>query len=133
MGGSSSTSTGTACPPSFQRSKRTRALKNSAEESSSSPARVTPLGMGKSTYFLVVFRRTSSPNKKVAALSTSWDLTPRQKDVLALVAEGFSNKTIATRLTCTERTVEAHLTAIFQKSGCDGRNLLLAAVARNWA
>ena len=59
-----------------------------------------------------------------------WELTPRQKATLGLLAEGFSNKTIAVRLGCAERTVESHLTAIFQKSGFDGRNALLASMAR---
>jgi DNA-binding NarL/FixJ family response regulator len=35
--------------------------------------------------------------------------------VLALVAEGLSNKAIAHRLFVTERTVEAHVTQIFLK------------------
>ncbi len=42
-------------------------------------------------------------------------LTPRERDVLALVAEGLSNKAIAERLVVTERTVETHVTSIFQK------------------
>ena len=35
--------------------------------------------------------------------------------MLGLVAEGLSNATIANRLWITERTVEAHVKAIFQK------------------
>jgi DNA-binding NarL/FixJ family response regulator/class 3 adenylate cyclase len=42
-------------------------------------------------------------------------LSEREKEVLALVAEGLSNNAIASRLFVTERTVEAHITAIFQK------------------
>ena len=43
------------------------------------------------------------------------DLTPREREVLALVAEGLSNRAIATRIFVTERTVEAHVKQIFQK------------------
>jgi DNA-binding NarL/FixJ family response regulator len=43
------------------------------------------------------------------------DLTEREREVLALVAEGLSNTAIAKRLFVTERTVEAHTTQIFQK------------------
>jgi len=43
------------------------------------------------------------------------DLSPREREVLALVAEGLSNKAIAARLVVTERTVEAHVTQIFAK------------------
>jgi DNA-binding NarL/FixJ family response regulator len=42
-------------------------------------------------------------------------LSPREREVLALVAEGLSNKAIASRLFVTERTVEAHVTQIFLK------------------
>jgi DNA-binding NarL/FixJ family response regulator len=44
-------------------------------------------------------------------------LTDREREVLALVAEGMSNRAIAARLFVTERTVEAHVTQIFQKLG----------------
>jgi serine/threonine-protein kinase len=46
-------------------------------------------------------------------------LSPRERDVLALVAEGLSNKAIAERLYVTERTVEAHVTQIFLKLRLD--------------
>jgi DNA-binding NarL/FixJ family response regulator len=42
-------------------------------------------------------------------------LTERERAVLALVAEGLSNKGIASRLSVTERTVEAHVKQIFLK------------------
>ena len=42
-------------------------------------------------------------------------LTEREREVLSLVAEGMSNHAIAARLFITERTVEAHITQIFQK------------------
>jgi len=44
-------------------------------------------------------------------------LTAREREVLALIAEGMSNKAVAARLFVTERTVEAHVTQIFQKLG----------------
>jgi DNA-binding NarL/FixJ family response regulator len=43
------------------------------------------------------------------------ELTEREREVLGLVAEGMSNRAIAGRLSVTERTVEAHITQIFQK------------------
>jgi DNA-binding NarL/FixJ family response regulator len=42
-------------------------------------------------------------------------LSPRETEVLREVAEGFTNKHIAKRLGIGERTVKAHLTAVFQK------------------
>jgi len=42
-------------------------------------------------------------------------LSEREREVLGLIAEGRSNRAIAARLFVTERTVEAHVTQIFQK------------------
>lgn len=42
-------------------------------------------------------------------------LTARERDVLALMAEGCSNQTIGDRLALSERTIEAHVHAIFTK------------------
>jgi DNA-binding NarL/FixJ family response regulator len=42
-------------------------------------------------------------------------LTPREREVLELMAEGLSNSAIAERLVVTERAVEKHVTSIFGK------------------
>jgi DNA-binding NarL/FixJ family response regulator len=43
------------------------------------------------------------------------DLSEREREVLALMAEGRSNRAIADRLVITERTVEKHVTSILGK------------------
>jgi DNA-binding NarL/FixJ family response regulator len=43
------------------------------------------------------------------------DLTPREYDVLALMAEGRSNQAIAEKLVISGRAVEKHVTSIFTK------------------
>ena len=48
-------------------------------------------------------------------------LTPRERDVLALVATGLPNKSIARRLEISEKTVKAHLTRVFSVVGVSDR------------
>jgi DNA-binding NarL/FixJ family response regulator len=43
------------------------------------------------------------------------DLTDREREILTLMAEGRTNQAIATHLMLSERTVEGHVTNIFQK------------------
>ena len=45
------------------------------------------------------------------------ELTDREREVLALMAEGRSNQAIAEQLVVTERAVEKHVTSIFGKLG----------------
>jgi DNA-binding NarL/FixJ family response regulator len=57
------------------------------------------------------------------------ELTPREREVLGLMAEGRSNSAIAGELVVTERAVEKHVTSIFGKlelpaTGQDHRRVL---------
>jgi DNA-binding NarL/FixJ family response regulator len=46
-------------------------------------------------------------------------LTPRSREILALIAEGASNTAIAEQLVITKRAVERHVNAIFRKLGLE--------------
>ncbi len=48
-------------------------------------------------------------------------LTQRETDVVKMLGEGLSNKSIASMLNISERTVKAHLTSIFQKLEVEDR------------
>jgi NarL family two-component system response regulator YdfI len=48
-------------------------------------------------------------------------LTPREIEVLGMLAEGFGNKTIAWRLGISEHTVKFHLSSIFSKLNASSR------------
>jgi DNA-binding NarL/FixJ family response regulator len=60
--------------------------------------------------------RAPAPGSAAAA-----DLTAREREVLALVAEGLPNKLISRRLEISEKTVKAHLTSVFAALGVSDR------------
>ncbi len=72
------------------------------------------------TYARAKERDASDSEQKLAGL------THREREVAELVAQGQSNLEIAFNLNITERTVKAHLTSIYEKTGTGSRlNLAL--------
>jgi two-component system response regulator DevR len=67
-------------------------------------------------------RRSQAPNREVRLLS------PRELDVLRIVAEGRSNAEVAKTLWVTEQTVKFHLRNIYRKLGVSNRT-----EASSWA
>lgn len=57
-------------------------------------------------------------------------LTPREQQIAAAIADGRTNRDIATRLGITEQTVKNHLTSIFEKVGVDNRLQLGLALVK---
>lgn len=57
-------------------------------------------------------------------------LSAREREIATLVAQGIPNKSLATRLSVSQRTIEKHLTAIFDKLGVRNRTELSARVMR---
>ena len=79
---------------------------------------------------LVVSKLVGRPREDQDALA---DLSDREREVLALMAEGRTNQAIAERLFITERTVEKHVKHIFAKlripSSPEAHRRVLAVVA----
>jgi DNA-binding CsgD family transcriptional regulator/tetratricopeptide (TPR) repeat protein len=63
------------------------------------------------------------------ALSGAASLTPSERRVAEMAAEGPTNREIAQALFVTQRTVEVHLTSIYRKLGINSRSQLAAALA----
>lgn len=66
-----------------------------------------------------LIHRVADPQPE--ADSTHGDLTPRELEVLSLIAQGQSNREIATSLTISEKTVKTHVGHIFSKLGVADR------------
>ena len=60
-------------------------------------------------------------------------LTPREREVLAEVAEGRANKEIAVRLGISEKTVKAHVTRVLEKLGVQSRTQAALVAVRSGA
>lgn len=58
-------------------------------------------------------------------------LTPREREVLALLVQGLPNRLIARRLQISEKTVKAHLTSIFRQLGVTDRTQAALWAARH--
>ena len=58
-------------------------------------------------------------------------LTPREREVAALVARGYTNRQVAETLVITERTAETHLERIYTKLGLHARAELAVWATRH--
>jgi DNA-binding NarL/FixJ family response regulator len=63
----------------------------------------------------------AAPAGSPAPAGGAGQLSVREREVLALVAEGLPNKLIARRLEISEKTVKAHLTSVFAQLGVTDR------------
>jgi DNA-binding CsgD family transcriptional regulator len=92
------------------------------------PLTLTPLRTpGLPAHYLAIDTGTaSSAAARVHALSARWSLTHRESEVLTHIVQGETNKAIAARLGCAERTVEVHVTHLLSKAQVESRSALIA-------
>ena len=59
--------------------------------------------------------------RQTAARDVARTLTPREIELVKMVAQGLRNRAIAERLAISEGTVKIHLHNVYEKLGIDGR------------
>jgi DNA-binding NarL/FixJ family response regulator len=80
-----------------------------------------------------VISRFRSSASKVSEEKPAVELSDREMEVLKLAARGMSNKDIASQLFISMRTVQGHLSSIFDKLGVGSRTeAVFHAVKRGW-
>ncbi len=80
-----------------------------------------PISRIMATRLLSEFAAQASRAKEPSASEPSGELTPREREVLKLVASGATNREIAVALTLTENTVKNHLRNILEKLHLENR------------
>jgi DNA-binding NarL/FixJ family response regulator len=70
------------------------------------------------------------PTYTAVTSATAVSLTPREQEVLALLAQGMANKMIAPRLGISEHTVKTHVAAVYEKLHARNRAEAVVAAAR---
>lgn len=66
-------------------------------------------------------KSTDSVDNDIRYISFRLTLTPREKEIIDLVAQGYLNKQIAYNLRVGEQTIKNHLSKIFRKLGVNNR------------
>jgi DNA-binding CsgD family transcriptional regulator len=66
---------------------------------------------------------------RLRELAETWQLSDRQRSVLALLVDGLGNREIAVRLGCSIGTIENHVTKLLKRASVDNR---AALTARFW-
>jgi two-component system nitrate/nitrite response regulator NarL len=79
---------------------------------------------------LIAKARTQTVRREATLRAVTGVLTPREIDIVRMIAQGLRNKAIAERLSISEGTVKIHLHNVYEKLQLDGR-LALMLYAQN--
>jgi DNA-binding NarL/FixJ family response regulator len=96
------------------------------------PARIAAALLAIASGLLVLDQPPTAPAPHVARTAEimAEPLTPREQEVLRLLAEGLATKQIASRLGMSEHTAKSHVNAILQKLGAESRTEAVVRAAR---
>jgi LuxR family maltose regulon positive regulatory protein len=89
----------------------------------------TGTALGAESLVMQARRRTALPTMSAKTVVTGFGLTitARERDVLALLVSGLTNRQIAERLTVSQHTVHRHVANVFTKLGVSSRAAAVAA------
>jgi DNA-binding CsgD family transcriptional regulator len=73
--------------------------------------------------------RVASTHEVFDLLCRTYDLTPRERQVVAFVVDGLATKQLAEELHISPHTVQDHLKAIFAKTALSSRRELVSHLA----
>ena len=67
-------------------------------------------------------QKSAEPSEQIQKQLEEWKLTPSEQEISWLIVKGFSFAEIAHIRSVKEKTIRAHATNIYQKSGTENRN-----------
>ncbi|MQA32580.1 hypothetical protein GCU49_03230 [Modestobacter roseus] len=80
-----------------------------------------------------LIRRQDAGDRPECDEAAASPLTRRERETVALLARGFSNRQVATALVLSPKTVEKHVAAVLRKTGTGSRTAaVMAALAQGW-
>lgn len=79
-------------------------------------------------HFAVFRAGNEAGSVELTEAARRWGLSPREAEVLRLLARGDANKDIASKLCCAVSTVEVHVGSILRKSRSENRAQVVARV-----
>jgi DNA-binding CsgD family transcriptional regulator/tetratricopeptide (TPR) repeat protein len=78
-----------------------------------------------------LFAEVGARRSRDPAVASTPPLTPREREVLTLIAQGLTNREVAKKLVLSEHTVNRHVTNILAKLGTGSRSAAVALALRN--
>ncbi|MEU1784567.1 LuxR C-terminal-related transcriptional regulator [Streptomyces sparsogenes] len=112
-----------------QRLARAGELSAATEEAGRAKALAAATGSGRLRRLAIDQQRAIGGRRPRAGAATTAALSVRESEIVRMVRLGMPNRDIADTLVISVKTVEAHLTRIFRKTGVRSRTALAAAAA----
>ncbi|OMI39930.1 helix-turn-helix transcriptional regulator, partial [Streptomyces sparsogenes] len=112
-----------------QRLARAGELSAAAEEAGRAKALAVATGSGRLRRLAIDQQRAIGGRRPRVGAATTPALSVRESEIVRMVRLGMPNRDIADTLVISVKTVEAHLTRIFRKTGVRSRTALAAAAA----